>query len=383
MARAWNGDVRAGLEKLEGRARGKAVPISCSRKMRDPKVFIIVLNWNGLSDTVRCLESIQALDYGNYEVIVVDNGSLNNSGANLKENFPRIFLIENENNLGFTGGNNIGMRYAAANDADYMWLVNNDTVLHAESLRNLVSLAETSPSIGLATPLIFYLDNPDKFQFAGSWFDWRSFSLTYPNDVDEVGRDFKNEKNVCLWGTALLIKRSVIEAVGFLREEYFAYWEDTEYSLRALKHGFQNVVCRDAKIYHKAGMIQREYWARGNYFFYYMSRNQVLMAMEYVQGRTARLMCKIRFLAELADRLRFTPPGYVDTWDVSLLGFWHGLKGLSGPMRDEPRVPDIYRKTLRMLSRCRPLFLFALMKLDFTELYRRLVNNWKKSLRRG
>jgi GT2 family glycosyltransferase len=340
----------------------------------EPKVVIIILNWNGLSDTVRCLESIQDLDYTNYEVIVVDNGSNDNSVAYLNENFPWIVLIENEKNLGFTGGNNIAMRYAVANNGDYVWLVNNDTVLHANSLRNLVSLAESSPSIGLATPVIFYLDNPDKFQFAGSYFDWKSFSLTYPNDEDEVGREFKNGKDVCLWGTALLIKRNVIETIGVFREEYFAYWEDTEYSLRALKHGFRNVVCRDAKIYHKAGMIQREYWARGKYFFYYMSRNQMLMAMEYIKGRTARLNLKIRFLAELADRLRFVPPEYLDTWDVRLLGLWHGLKGLSGAMQDKPRVPDIYRKTLRILSRCHPLFLLALVRFDFAEMYRRLVN---------
>jgi hypothetical protein len=106
----------------------------------------------------------------------------------------------------------------------------------------------------------------------------------------------------------------------------------------------------------------------------------MLMAMEYIKGRTARLSIIIRLLADLADRRRFVPVGRLDTWDASLLGLWHGLKGVSGAMRDEPRVPDIYRKLLLVLSKCRPLFLFALLRLDVTEMYQRLVNNWNRSL---
>jgi GT2 family glycosyltransferase len=149
------------------------------------------LNWNGLLDTVQCLESIQRLKYENYEVVVVDNGSGDNSAAYLKKNYPWIVLIENVNNLGYAGGNGVGMRYAVANNADYLWLLNNDTVVHTDSLRNLVSMTEASPAIGLASPIIFYFDQPNRWQFAGSYFDWKTFSLKYPHDRDEVAEKFQ------------------------------------------------------------------------------------------------------------------------------------------------------------------------------------------------
>jgi GT2 family glycosyltransferase len=343
-----------------------------------PPVYIIILNWNGLKDTLECLESVYALDYPNFKVVVVDNGSTHDLPDSIIRTYPQVVLIKNDENLGFTGGNNVGMRYAMEAGAEYLWLLNNDTIVERDCLSKIINLAESSDYIGMVSPIICYLDNPDMSQFAGSYFDWKSFSIVYTNDEAEVGSKSKNGKEVCLWGTALLIKRSVIETIGFLKEEYFAYWEDTEYSLRVLKHGFQNVVCRETKIYHRAKMIEREYWARGNYFFYYMSRNLMLMVMEYIKGRAARLNFKIRCHAALADRLRFIPPEYMDTWDASLLGLWHGSKGLSGAMKDEPRVPVIYREALIILSRCHPLFLAALLRFDFIEMYRRLYNSRHK-----
>jgi GT2 family glycosyltransferase len=357
--------LRRTLQVIPGRSSGERMTGSMTG---EPKVFIVLLNWNGLRDTIHCLDSIRRLDYMNYEVIIVDNGSSDDSVSHLKKNYPWITLIESSRNLGYTGGNNLAMRHAIENHGDYIWLVNNDTVLNVDSLRKLVALAETTPSIGLLSPLVFYLDHPDAVQFAGSVFDWKNLSFIYTNVEDERGGSSSRTKPVCLWGTSLLVKGSVVKQIGYLKDEYFAYWEDTEYSLRALRHGFQNVVCREAKVFHRASMTRREYWARGDYYFYYISRNLILMAREYVTGRVARLNAIIRCLAGLSDELRFVPSGYEYTWDVRLLGTWHGLKGVTGAMRKAPSVPALFRHSLRILSRCHPLFLAALLRLDWTEM---------------
>lgn len=99
-----------------------------------PKVYIIILNWNGLKDTLECLESVFKLDYLNFEVIVVDNGSTDDSVNVILKTYPQVRLIENRENLGYTGGNNIGMRYAIERDADYIWLLNNDTIVEEDTL---------------------------------------------------------------------------------------------------------------------------------------------------------------------------------------------------------------------------------------------------------
>lgn len=108
--------------------------------MNHPKVYVIILNWNGLEDTLECLGSVFQMDYQNFEVLVVDNGSKDNSINFIKTKYPQVVLIENKENLGYTGGNNIGMRYALNNGADYVWLVNNDTVVMVDTLSKLIDM---------------------------------------------------------------------------------------------------------------------------------------------------------------------------------------------------------------------------------------------------
>lgn len=112
--------------------------------MSYPKVFIIILNWNGLEDTLECLESVFKLDYPNFEVIVGDNGSTDESVAIIRKTYPQVIMIENKENLGYTGGNNIAMHYAMDHLADYVWLLNKDAVVEKDTLSKLVRSAETS-----------------------------------------------------------------------------------------------------------------------------------------------------------------------------------------------------------------------------------------------
>lgn len=132
-----------------------------------PKVSIIIVNWNGKEDTLKCIESVLQTDYPNYNIIVVDNASTDDSVKYLKEKYPEIIYLENKENLGWTGGNNTGMEYAIKNGADYCFLLNNDIILDKNCLKELIRIAKSNKRIGFVVPKVYYHDNPKKIYSAG------------------------------------------------------------------------------------------------------------------------------------------------------------------------------------------------------------------------
>ena len=123
------------------------------------KVTIILLNWNGKEDTIECLESLKHITYPNYEILLVDNGSTDGSVECFRERYPGMEIIENGENLGFAEGNNVGIRRAMDEGADYVLLLNNDTVVDPEFLGELVKVGESDPKIGIVGPKICYYNN--------------------------------------------------------------------------------------------------------------------------------------------------------------------------------------------------------------------------------
>ena len=240
-----------------------------------PRVAIIILNWNGLRDTIACLESLSRLDYPHYQVVVVDNGSTDGSVEAIQGRFPEATLIENGENLGFTGGNNVGLRYALTQGADYALLLNNDTEVAPDFLSRLVQAAEADPRIGVAGPTLYYYARPDLIWSAGGAIDWRHGQTrmvglnepesgqfgTAPREVDFVT------------GCALLIKRAVMERVGLLDERFFAYYEEAEWCVRAQRAGFRVVNVPMAKVWHKIPLDARDH---SPLVHYYMTRNRLL-----------------------------------------------------------------------------------------------------------
>lgn len=240
-------------------------------------VYIIILNWNGLKDTLECLESVNKINYSNFNVVVVDNGSTDSSVEVIKQRFPEITLIENKENLGFAEGSNIGIRYALSQKADYFWLLNNDTVVEKNCLLELVNKLESESNAALASPIIKYYSNPERIQFCGSYFDFKKFSIKEFKNIEDILLNIN--KPLCLWGTALLIKKSAFDQIGFLNTSYFAYAEDSEYSLRSLKMSFCNIVVSDAVIYHKNEYVnsKKELVVKKDYWYFYNSRNNFFL----------------------------------------------------------------------------------------------------------
>lgn len=300
--------------------------------MSFPKVYIIVLNWNGLSDTVECLESVYRLDYPNFEVVVVDNGSVDDPAPVVRAQFPRASLLMNRENLGYTGGNNVGIRHAMRNGGDYIWLLNNDTTVDSTCLTRLVATAG-GERVALVSPTIYYYDSPTRKQFCGSCIDMADLSLSFPDRSVPSPAAFTTGPNVCLWGTALLIKAAVAEQIGVLDERYFAYWEDTDYSLRTRQAGYVNRLAPSASVYHKAA--PPDSIRPGRHYHYYMERNRILLAKRHL-GAGARVAIYRRQLANLAITLQsYRDLGALEAADARLHGFIDGLCSVTGPMPTE------------------------------------------------
>jgi hypothetical protein len=240
------------------------------------KVFIIILNWNGKDDTIECIKSIKDNTYKNYEIIVVDNGSEDDSVSKIKRCFPKVNVVENERNFGFAGGNNIGIRHAVESDADYILLINNDTTVDENFLQELVKAGELDNKVGILGPKIYFYKEPKKIWFAGGKVNWLKNKGTHIGlgEIDSV--QYNNKKEVdYLTGCCLLVKREVVEKIGGLSEDYFLYYEDVDFSLRAKKAGYKCLYVPESVIYHK---VSRSTKPGSPSYIYYHTRNGLVLS---------------------------------------------------------------------------------------------------------
>jgi GT2 family glycosyltransferase len=338
-----------------------------------PKVFIIILNWNGWGDTIECLESLYSISYPNYDVVIVDNDSHDNSLARIgayargtcaesasrpygcrtgplhvtnytrreAEDIPATTLskklaresrnkasngsfviIQNEKNYGYAEGNNIGMRYALKASADYVLLLNNDTVVDEYFLTELVRAADRDASIGVIGPKIYWYDAPNVIQSTGARVDfWTGMvrSLNRGKRDDEI-EHFTVDKLLpadYMPGACFLIKRKVIEEVGKLDPTYFLYGEEIDWCVRIRRAGYRIVCDLNSKIWHKktasSSKVKR-------FSAYYPYRNCVILERKY-----ARVPQFISFLlfypaywivillkARQFDNIRYFVRGFID-----------------------------------------------------------------------
>jgi len=225
-----------------------------------PQVSVIILNHNGLDDTLECLESLKKVTYPNRKVVVVDNGSKGNDVEILRQTSGHdVHLVENDRNWGFAEGNNIGIRYAlTVFDPAYLLLLNNDTVVAPDLLNELVAVAESQPDIGIVSPKIYWYDfrgRSDVVWYAGGRIRW-----WHPAVYRIVGRhsdDLPQYQGVATtdWasGAAMMIKRTVLGELSLLNSRYFFGNEDIEYCLKARKRGFRTAYVPTAMVWHKMG----------------------------------------------------------------------------------------------------------------------------------
>ena len=223
-----------------------------------PKIFVVVLNFNGGSDLINCLNSVFHSDYPNFEMVIVDNNSKDGSFEQAKNTFSRSHFIKNSENIGFSKGNNVGIRFALEKFADYIFILNNDTVIKKNTLSLLVKTAQENSNAGIISPVIFNKD-AKTIWFAGGKIQWDKMKTIHINTVSS-----KNAYSCeYLSGCAMLIKKEVFKKVGLFDERFFLYYEDADLSLRAKKANFTLLVDPTAKIMHLEQSVQNDsknYW---------------------------------------------------------------------------------------------------------------------------
>jgi len=219
--------------------------------MINPSIAIIVINWNSYSYTFDCITSLKKCKYSNFKIILVDNGSNDFSIEQLSEDFKGLDIIKNKSNLGFTGGNNIGISKALNEKFDYVMLLNNDTIVNSEFLSFLVRRLENENKLGAIQPLILQIEDKTKVWNAGGRF-FRLIGL--PNVIDK-GKNIKsinsnNYYSEWISGCCIMLKSKVIREVGLLDNSFFAYYEDVDWSLRIKNEGYLLGIDYKSKIYH-------------------------------------------------------------------------------------------------------------------------------------
>jgi GT2 family glycosyltransferase len=346
--------------------------------MEQPKVIIIILNWNRAQDTIECIDSIKKLLYENYEIIVIDNHSNDSSPGLISERYADVTLINNSRNLGFAGGNNLGIKCAAEKGYDYLWFINNDLIVDEESLGALIGMASKVKRLGMISPVIYYHDWPTEIQFCGSYVDWDQGKIVYPprKTLDIDGR-FSEGKDVCLWGTALLVKKELIETIGGLKDSFFAYWEDTEYSLRAIKAGFKNRVCESAKVYHKGVPPEVSPVRENDYYFYYMTRNKYLVDREYFENNSKSSLFRnyIAYMLEMMAHCKYYE--YREGVDACLEGAWDAMHGMFGEWDKRKKAPYIFKIFIKCMKH--PYFLAHCLRGEFGTIYKLLTMRLRKA----
>jgi GT2 family glycosyltransferase len=229
-----------------------------------PKVWIILLNWDGLTDTRECLESLRQITYENYQVLVVDNASLGDDPRILGEEYGEyIHIIENDENYGFAEGNNIGIRWILPRGTDYVLLLNNDTVVHPAFLTELVRAAEADPRIGVVGSKIYYLYDPEHIWSAGGRVDWWKGTVWMIGEGDEDGPAYHATTDVdWVSGCALMVKAKVLQEISLLDPFFFLRGEDVEFCIRARRSGYRVVYVATSEIWHKVGAAGERVEAR-------------------------------------------------------------------------------------------------------------------------
>ena len=243
------------------------------------ELSIITVNYNGLEDTCALIDTITFND--NMEVIVVDNGSKTDEAAIIQERYPQVKTIRSEQNLGFAGGNNLGIKAA---QGQYLYLINNDTVFDDFQVRPLIERLNTSSTIGMVCPKIRFAWEPKPIQFAGytplSSVTLRNKSIGY-NEPDN-GQYNTPHPTPYAHGAAMMIKRDALEQVGLMPECYFLYYEELDWSMMFTRGGFEIWYEPAATIYHKESQTTG---ANSPLKTYYICRNRLLFAQRNITGQ--------------------------------------------------------------------------------------------------
>lgn len=222
-----------------------------NNKIPLPKITIILLNYNNFNDTINCINSLKKVKYSNFEIIVVDNKSKNNSLEILKSlEDSHIHITSSQKNGGYAYGNNYGIAIAKKHKADFFLLLNNDTVVTDTFINGLLACFSFEKNVGIGTCRIMYNSEPDKIWYAGGKIDWNNLRAVHIGLNKRSYRNSGMEEVDFVSGCCMMISAQCLDKIGGLPEEYFMYYEDLDFCIKAQEAGFKLVYNPEAVIYH-------------------------------------------------------------------------------------------------------------------------------------
>ncbi len=300
---------------------------------RLPSVYIVVVNWNGWQHTVRCLKSLQALNYPDYQVVTVDNGSNDGSVERIRAAFPAINVIETGANLGFAGGANAGIRAALERDPAYVWLLNNDVEVEPDTLTQLVDAARAHERVGIVGPSVWRPPAGGQASMEPAAFVWRGEYRAVTACPEQSGQEPFHLVDD-LVGSSMLLDAAMLREIGLLDERFFHYWDDVEFCARARMAGWLvGHACRP-HIWHVVGATVPTTSAQAQYYFV---RNWLLFARWSGRGGLLTMLRRApRMTLGLVLGRRWLLRGKWRVSVASLTGAADALRGRYG-QRELPR----------------------------------------------
>ncbi|MFA6981848.1 MAG: glycosyltransferase family 2 protein [Patescibacteria group bacterium] len=252
--------------------------------MKEPKVTIVIPTWNRKKDLIEGIRSVEKSTYKNVEIVVIDDASPDSTKETIEKMFPKVKVIKNKKNLGTTGSRNVGMKYAMKN-SDYIMFQEDDVVLDKKAIEILMNVLTRNDTIGAVSPTMFYYDNPKRVQYA-------HISTNLWTGINEFGDPRDWEKPYPTPGCTgdFIIKTAAAKKVGFFDDLYRMYYEDSDYSARIWKAGFELYYVPKAKIWHKVPSLDiKKSTNRWLSHSYYTARNKIIFMKKY--GKSFLVFC--------------------------------------------------------------------------------------------
>lgn len=265
-------------------------------------VSVVVLNWNGKADTLDCLQSLRAVDYPNFTVHVVDNASSDDSVPTIRAAFPEVELICSSRNLGYAGGNNLGIRRALEIGAQYILLLNNDTVVDPGLLSALVKTARRYPhAAAFGAKILLYGDRSRVWYAGARWDEPRSCFVQIGEGLPDDDASLNEpQETAYACGCAFFMSAKRAREIGFLDENFFLYFEESDWCYRARRRGYPSIFVPDARLWHKVSVSFGG--ERSPLALYFLTRNRLLWAKRHA-GLGRRVKVYAATAAGLAQRL--------------------------------------------------------------------------------
>ena len=296
-----------------------------------PKVVVATLTWNQKADVLECLSTLVKLDYPRYEIVVIDNGSVDGTYEAVRARYPQVSLVRNSENLGCAEGVNGEIRFALQAKADYLFIIANDATVEPTTLSELVKVAERDPKIGMVHPKVYYYDQPRKIWFArGSRMNWwKGQFFGFVHKVEDDGRYDEETEADFFPGGFTLVRTEAIKKAGLLDPDYFIFLDDSDWSLRIHRLGYTGRYAPRARAWHKpsssVGMESES-------FYYYRTRNRLFFVKKYAPFGIFPLFFFFYFPYELFFKTLPTLylSGQKSQWKAVLLAVFDFLRGRRG-----------------------------------------------------